>query len=331
MEKTGRYKILIPDIMSPPAAIEAEVFGSNGEITAFSARHSHEIPDDLWRECDAVIAFNNIVYDKKLLSKLKNCKAIVRSGIGYDNIDIEEAGKRNIIVCNVPDYCTEEVADHAMALMLALVRGFPGHTRKVKNRAWERTSHISFRLKGKVFGIVGLGRIGSATAVRAKAYGLNVVFYDPYVKEGADRIFSAAKVDTLAELARVSDIVSLHPPLTDETYQMIDDSFFAAVKKGMILINTARGKVVDIDSLEKAMRDDIVKACGLDVLPVEPSDDSQNLIVDYEKGAEWLRDRLIVTPHTAFYSHEALEELREKAALEAMRVLEGKRARNRVN
>ncbi|MFH1846053.1 MAG: C-terminal binding protein [Candidatus Omnitrophota bacterium] len=331
MTRNKRFKVLIPDIMRPPADIEENILGDIAEVNSFSAFNSREINDELWADCDAVLAFNNMVYDPELLDKLKNVKTIVRSGIGYDNIDTAECSKRNIIVCNVPDYCTEEVADHTMAFLLALVRGFSAHSRNVRERKWERNSTIAFRLKGKVLGIIGLGRIGSAVAIRARAFGMKIVFYDPYVKEGYDKVFHAERVESLEELAGVSDIISLHAPLTQETEGMINDEFFENVKKGVVFINTARGKMVDIKALENALKNDKVLIAGLDVLPVEPSDDSQSLVLSYEKEEEWIRDRLIITPHTAFYSHEALTELRAKAAGEVKRILLGGKPRNCVN
>jgi len=187
------------------------------------------------------------------------------------------------------------------------------------------------RLGGKNLGIIGLGRIGTATALRAKAFGLKVIFYDPYKDDGYDKSLGIRKVDTLHDLARLSDIVSIHTPLTKETENMIDDSFFKIIKPDSILINTARGSIIDLSALRNAMKKKIIKAAGLDVLPIEPSDDSQQLIVEWENNEEWLRGRLIVTPHVGFYSPEALKEMRIKASIEVKRVLEGKPPRNLVN
>jgi lactate dehydrogenase-like 2-hydroxyacid dehydrogenase len=262
---------------------------------------------------------------------MKRCRVIVRAGIGYDNIDILEAKKRNIVVCNVPDYCTEEVADQTVAFILSLVRALPEHAEEVKKGRWKRKSPMTYRIKGKVLGIIGLGRIGSAVARRATGFGLEIVFYDPYIKEGYDKVFDARRVDTLDDLARISDIVSVHAPLTEETRGMINEAFFAKAKKGMVFVNTARGPIAELNALEKAMREGTVMAAGLDVLDVEPPDGTRKLITDYMNGAEWLKGRLIVTPHSAFYSHEAMDEVRLKSAQEAKRVLQGEMPRNCVN
>tara|TARA_B100001964_G_scaffold195112_1_gene218991 strand:- start:685 stop:1665 length:981 start_codon:yes stop_codon:yes gene_type:complete len=323
--------ILIPDVLREPVDIEAEIFGMDADIVVGEATSHEDITDEVWSNCDAILAFDQIIYDKDLISKLVKCKVIVRVGVGYDNVNLLETKKKNIVVCNVPDYGTEEVADHAMGMLLSLLRGLPEYTRRVQQRNYCRENQMPARLGGKNLGIIGLGRIGTATALRAKAFGLKVIFYDPYKDDGYDKSLGIRKVDTLHDLARLSDIVSIHTPLTKETENMIDDSFFKIIKPDSILINTARGSIIDLSALRNAMKKKIIKAAGLDVLPIEPSDDSQQLIVEWENNEEWLRGRLIVTPHVGFYSPEALKEMRIKASIEVKRVLEGKPPRNLVN
>jgi len=323
--------ILIPDVLREPVDIEAEIFGMDADIVVGEATSHEDITDEVWSNCDAILAFDQIIYDKDLISKLVKCKVIVRVGVGYDNVNLLETKKKNIVVCNVPDYGTEEVADHAMGMLLSLLRGLPEYTRRVQQRNYCRENQMPARLGGKNLGIIGLGRIGTATALRAKAFGLKVIFYDPYKDDGYDKSLGIRKVDTLHDLARLSDIVSIHTPLTKETENMIDDSFFKIIKPDSILINTARGSIIDLSALRNAMKKKIIKAAGLDVLPIEPSDDSQQLIVEWENNEEWLRGRLIVTPHVGFYSPEALKEMRIKASNEVKRVLEGKPPQNLVN
>ena len=323
--------ILIPDVLREPVDIEAEIFGMDADIVVGEATSHEDITDEVWSNCDAILAFDQIIYDKDLISKLVKCKVIVRVGVGYDNVNLLETKKKNIVVCNVPDYGTEEVADHAMGMLLSLLRGLPEYTRRVQQRNYCRENQMPARLGGKNLGIIGLGRIGTATALRAKAFGLKVIFYDPYKDDGYDKSLGIRKVDTLHDLARLSDIVSIHTPLTKETENMIDDSFFKIIKPDSILINTARGSIIDLSALRNAMKKRIIKAAGLDVLPIEPSDDSQQLIVEWENNEEWLRGRLIVTPHVGFYSPEALKEMRIKASIEVKRVLEGKPPQNLVN
>lgn len=325
------YRILIPDVIKPPAEVEQAVFGRAAMITALAATANEQVGDDHWAECDAILAFDKCNYDRKLLAKLKKCRVIVRVGVGYDNVDLAEAKKRGIIVCNIPDYGSGEVADHAMALLLSLARDIPQFSNSVRQGKWVRQSPIPFRIAGKTIGIIGLGRIGTAVALRAKSFGLRVMFYDPYKPDGYDKALGIERVGRLPDLAAASDIISLHVPLTRETAGMIGREFFAQSRPGLVLINTARGAVVDLAALYLAMKSGQVKACGLDVLPVEPSDKTQKMVVAYENNEEWLSGRLVVTPHVAFYSPESYAEMREKAALEAKRVLEGKKARNQVN
>ena len=323
--------ILIPDVLREPVDIEAGIFGTDADIIVGKATSHEDITDKVWSNCDAILAFDQIIYDKDLISKLTKCKVIVRVGVGYDNVDLLAAKNKDILVCNVPDYGTEEVADHTMGMLLSLLRGLPEYTRKVQQRNYSRANNMPARLRGKILGIIGLGRIGTAVALRAAAFGIKVIFYDPYKDEGYDKSLGINRVDNLYDIARLSDVVSIHTPLTNETENMIDDRFFNSVKPGMILINTARGSIINISALRIAMKEKIIKGAGLDVLPIEPSDDSQRLIVEWENNEEWLRGRLIITPHVAFYSPGALKEMRVKASCEAKRVLEGKPARNVVN
>ena len=324
-------KILIPDVLSEPADIESKIFGPNTDIYIGEATNHKDISDEVWSNCDAILAFDQIVYNKDLISKLKKCKVIVRVGVGYDNVDLLAAKNKGILVCNVPDYGTEEVADHTMGMLLSLLRGLPEYTRRVQRRNYSRANNMPARLRGKILGIIGLGRIGTAVALRARNFGIKVIFYDPYKDDGHDKSLGINRVDALQDIAKLSDIISIHTPLTNETENMIDEKFFNSVKPGMIIINTARGYIIDISALRIAMKEKIINGAGLDVLPIEPSDDSQQLIVEWENNEEWLRGRFIVTPHIAFYSPTALKEMRIKASYEAKRVLEGKPARNVVN
>ena len=326
-----RMNILIPDVLSEPADIEAEIFGSDADIIFGEATSHKDITDKIWMNCEGILAWDVIDYNAELISKLKKCKVIVRVGVGFNNVDLMAAKKKKIVVCNVPDYGTGEVADHTISLLLSLGRGLPEYTRRLMNRDWNTLNPMAERLDKKVMGIIGLGRIGTATAMRAKAFGMKIIFYDPYIKDGVDKALNFTRVDTLQEIAEFSDVISIHTPLTSETHDMINEEFFGLVKKEPVIINTARGPIIDLSALEKAMREGIVKSAGLDVLPVEPSDDTQQLIVDWENGEVWIRDRLIITPHCGFYSQAALLELRQKAAREILRVINGKRARNCVN
>ncbi len=323
------WNILVCDLVVPPGDIEREVFGSSAVIWTPQAMKPTDISEEQWHNCHALIAYDRLRYDEQLISKLTSCKVIVRAGIGHDNIDKEAAKKHGITVCNTPDYCTTEVADHTMALLLSIVRGVFQHAKQVEQKTWQKDIPGSFRLEGKTFGCIGFGRIGRATALRAKAFGMKVIYFDPFasitnIEEGIER------VTTLDEIARLSDIISLHTPLTKETQNIVGEEFLKKVKPGIVLLNTARGGLIDIHALYDAMKNGPVAACGLDALPIERSDSSQQLIVDYEQEAEWLKWRLVITPHVAYYSKEAMAELRRKSAAEAKRVLQGERPLNQV-
>ena len=326
--------ILIPDHPSPNANIEQEVFGSDGRIIVAHASHHSEISDEVWAQTDAILVWHWLDLPTFVIAKLERCQVIVRIGVGFDSVDIESAGKRGIRVCNVPDYGTADVADHAMGLMLTLSRGLYAFSEKIRqsneNWNWQSAGTLS-RLTGATIGIIGLGRIGTAAALRAKAFGMRVFFYDPYVPDGRDKALGVTRCDELEELAAQSDAVSIHAPLTEETRRMLDEAFFAKLKPGAILINTARGAIIELDALAKALESGVVQAAGLDVLPQEPPDSNHPLIKAWHQREPWIAYRLMITPHAAFYCQEAFEEMRKKAALEAKRVLEGKPPRHCVN
>jgi lactate dehydrogenase-like 2-hydroxyacid dehydrogenase len=246
-----------------------------------------------------------------------NAKIAVRSGVGFDNIDTAGWGARNIPACNVPDYGTTEVADHALALMLALTRGTTTYSTEIGAdgmAGWHFTkAPLIRRHKNATFGIVGLGRIGLASARRAAAFDMKVVFYDPHLLSGADLSTGYERVHSLADLMSRSDVVSVHAPLSAETKGLLGTEAFAAAKPGLIVINTARGPIIDISALEAAMRRGAVVGAGLDVLPNEPADLDHPLFKAWRANEVWIKDRLIVTPHAAFYSPASMVDLRLKS------------------
>lgn len=246
-----------------------------------------------------------------------NAKIAVRSGVGYDNIDTAGWGARNIPACNVPDYGTTEVADHAIALMLSLTRGtysYPNELVAGGAANWHfNKAPLIRRHKNATFGIVGLGRIGLAAARRAAAFDMKVIFFDQHLLSGADLSTGYERVHSLTELMGRSDVVSVHAPLSAETRGLLGTEAFAAAKPGLILVNTARGPIVDVSALEAAMRKGTVAGAGLDVLPNEPGDLDHPLLKAWRAGEAWIRDRLIITPHAAFYSPASMVDLRLKS------------------
>lgn len=285
------------------------------------ARSTVDVPAtidaDLARSVDAVINYSASLNVPLPPTAFPNARIAVRSGVGFDNIDTVGWGARNIPACNVPDYGTTEVADHALALMLALTRGtytYPTEIAANGTAGWGHTkAPLIRRHKNATFGIVGLGRIGLAAARRAAAFDMKVVFYDPHLLSGVDLSTGYERVHSLAELVGRSDVVSVHAPLSTETRGLLGAEAFAAAKPGLILINTARGPIVDLTALEAAMRQGTVVGAGLDVLPNEPGDLDHPLFKAWRANQPWIKDRLIVTPHAAFYSPASMVDLRLKS------------------
>ena len=267
------------------------------------------------RDADAIL----VTYAKlpgELLRQLRRCKAIGRFGLGVDNIDIAAAAELGITVTYVPDYCMQEVSDHAMALLLALARKVPQSNALVQAGRWDMPAVVPIhRLAGRVLGLVGFGNIPRALAPKAKAFGLRVVAHDPYVSQHA---LAAAGVEGMSfdRLLEISDFVSIHAPLLPATRGLFNAEVFRKMKQGACLINTARGPLVDEDALLAALDSGRLAGAALDVVAVEPLPKQSRLIG---------RDNVVLTPHTGFYSVEALNELQTKCAADVARVLSGEK------
>jgi len=256
-----------------------------------------------------------------MIQKMPKCRIISRFGIGVDNVDIESATGAGIVVTKVPDYCIDEVSDHAMALLLAIVRKIPSSSARTHSGRWEMKAVVPIhRLRGSVLGLAGFGRIPQLVAPKAKAFGMHVIAHDPFVPEEA---FSRAGVERveLPVLLATSDYISVHTPLTQETRHLFNRKTFAEMKRGAYLVNTARGPIIDEDALAEALDAGQIGGAALDVMSQEPPPASPL----------FGRDNVIITPHTSFYSEESLVDLQVKAAQEVVAVLSGKSPRNPVN
>jgi len=327
------WTVLIPDRLAPPADVEQGELGPDFKVILGQTSDASKIPDRLWGEVDAVIAWHDIQIDAEVIRKLKTCKIIVRCGVGFDSVDLQAAGARGIPVCNVPDYGTEDVADHTLALLLSLMRGLAPYdesSRKPDGWVWDAAGSLK-RLSGAKLGLVGMGRIGSAVALRAKAFGMKVSFYDPYLPDGYDKVFGVLRASSLKNLLQDLDAVSIHVPLTAETRHLVSTDFFSHLKAGAILINTARGAVVDTQALEHALRSGHLRSAGLDVLEIEPPESGNSLMEAWRKNESWLSHRLIITPHCAFFCSEAFQEMRRKASRTVRDFLKKNALRNVVN
>jgi phosphoglycerate dehydrogenase-like enzyme len=303
------------------SVLEKEILGDAARIT----RHLCESDADFDEEAlaaDAIILWHNLPLTAAGLARLKHCRAVIRNGVGYDSVDIAAARALGIAVCNVPDYGTEEVADHAIALTLALCRQLFPLAAEAKSLGWTIPvgRHLR-RLRSLTFGVVGLGRIGSAAALRAKALGFRVVFYDPYLANGVDKALGIARARTLDELLAGSDVLSLHCPLTAETRHLIGARELALLPEGAFLVNTARGAIVEKAAVLAALRSGRLAGAGLDVIEDEP----------LRSPDEAATPNLIATCHAAFCSVEAKAEMRRTSARLALAAVRGEPLENVVN
>jgi phosphoglycerate dehydrogenase-like enzyme len=314
--------ILHPDVQfSGPADIEMAVYGETFEARISRSRDVGEIPDEVWARAAALVCYHEVTVSPDMLDRMPNCRVVVRAGVGFDNIDIEAAGQRGIAVCNTPDYGTTDVADHAIALTLAFLRGIAQFNRSifddpVANWTFDTVPTIR-RLSTLTFGVVGLGRIGTATALRAKALGMRVIFFDPYRPTGTELALGLERVATLEVVLGQSDVVSLHTPLTPDTRHLIAGPELASMKPGAILVNTSRGGVVDLAALTDALESAAIAGAALDVLEAEPLKPEHPLLRAWREPGSPVRDRLLITPHAAFYSPSSLVDLRRKSAATA--------------
>ena len=305
-------KIVNPDIET--AAIPSDV-----EIICLNANNETELCNYDLSVFESVIVSYKFKLSQITIDRLVNCKAIVCACVGFDNVDYLYAAKKGMKVFNVPDYGTNDVADHAIALLLSYTRRIVMYDTLLKADAignWNPRMVSPFhRISDKQIGIIGLGRIGTAVALRAKAFGMRVSFYDPYKPNGYDKAFQFVKVESLQELVKNSDILTIHAPLNSETEKMINWNIIKIAKKRPIIVNTARGKIVDNSCICRALKEDIIDAFLADVLETEPPQNTDELMVMQKQ--QKFANKIIITPHAASYAEESQYEMRYKAARHA--------------
>jgi D-3-phosphoglycerate dehydrogenase len=322
-----RFKVVITDFDYGDNDIERAILEPIGaEVVALQARSEDDLVGPA-AGCDAIMNQYARV-GARTIAAMTRCKVIARYGVGVDIVDVEAATARDILVTNVRDYCTEEVADHAVSLWLTLARRILAYDRATHAGIWRWQSGAPIhRLRGQTVGIVSFGRIGQAIADRARPFGVDLVVHDPYVPDATIAAAGARRVEK-SELLAVSDVLMMQVPMTAETRHFLGPAELASIKPGAIVVNTGRGPTIDNRALYDALVSGRVAGAGLDDPEEEPA-----------KRSHWSpRDNplfqlpnVIVTPHAAYYSEESIQLARETAASEVARVLTGEIPRYPVN
>ena len=310
MPASGLARVVITDCNHGTIAPEEDVLRDIAKIELYQ-RNDEEGLLGFCLDADGILTQYG-AFTRRVLKALRRCKVICRYGVGVDTVDLAAATECGIVVAFVPDYCTDEVSNHAAALILALHRGVRPLDREVRAGNWQfRAAAPITRLAGQTLGIVGLGRIGFMLAEKLRPFGLTILATDPYRKDWPDwirRVF-------LDELLAASDIVSVHCPLTTETRHLIGAAALGKMKRSAFLVNTARGGIVDTGALLQVLMERRIAGAALDVQEVEP------MPADHPLAR---LDNLILTPHAAWYSEGSIVELKRKVATAVRLVLEGK-------
>lgn len=328
-----RFQIVISDFINDSLDTERKIVGDIADVIAMDAHNEFELHDQI-ENADAIMLYHNIKIGRSTIERLEQCKLIVRCGVGFDNVDYVFARSRGIAVANVPDYGTEEVADSAIGMMLALTRGINFYNVRMRDTPdpWMySTAGKLYRLRGRTFGLLGLGRIGSATALRARSLGMDTIFFDPYKQDGYDKALGIRRVETLDELLASSFVLSLHCPNTPETKHIIDAEALQKMQDGSYLINTARGAIVDVRAIPDAIASGKLAGAAIDVLVDEPPAKDNQLLAAWRDPKHPAYTRLIINPHSAFYSEEGLADMRIKGSQACRNALLGHPLRNIIN
>ncbi len=290
--------------------------------------------ENLSNKTTIILVWHKVI-DRDFLIKYPSIRAVVRYGVGYDNVDLEYCKKNNILVANTPDYGIDEVSDSAIAMILYLTRkiGALESLAKEDKEYWlGKEFLIDMRRINKLsLGIIGLGRIGSSIVKKFLPFSKNVGFYDPYVPSGYEKVYGIKRYKTLPELLGCSDIVSINTPLSNETENMVNEDFLNKMKKGSYLINLARGPIVEDSQI---IFDNLLSkklfGYATDVWTQEPPKENDNLYKAWQLNDERLKGRIIINPHTAYYSQESLLESRSKACLTCLDIINNKTINNRI-
>jgi D-3-phosphoglycerate dehydrogenase len=315
----GDATVAVTDYNFPDLSVERRELAGVADVVHAGATTPEEVVEAAEGAHALLVQYAEIT--DEVLRELDDLAVVGRYGIGVDNVDVESATDRGVTVVNVPSYCEDEVAEHALALLLTCERRVVQFDDAVKDGRWDwKLGKPVFRLRGRTLGLAGFGKIPRRVVEKTGGLGLDYVAYDPYVDADEMAELGVEKVDFENLLAR-SDAISIHVPLTDETRNLFDADAFAAVDDDAVLVNTSRGKVVDDDALADALAAGKVRAAGLDVLPEEPPEESP--LLD--------RDEVVLTPHVAWYSEDSIDDLRRTLARDVRRILHGEKPENPVN
>jgi len=327
-----KYRVGITDYVKAPYDVEEKAF-PNVEYVFLNSEDLDDFDQSVLAELDALIVWHAHIGERTAKVLKKSC-IVVRYGVGFDSIDIAALLIEGIPFCNTPDYGTEEVADTASGMILNMQRKIASYDFACRNyhSGWqEHVQPLLTRTNKQTLGVVGVGRIGTAVINRMKAFGYRIIGYDPYQPSGHEKAIGYERKQHLKKLLEESDIVTIHCPLSNETKGLIDDEFIATMKPGSMLVNTGRGQVLlNLDCVEKHLRSGHLSAVSLDVLPQEPPPFDHPLINAWRNNEEWIVGRLIINPHSSYYSEQSLFEMRYKASETVRMFLEEGVLRNQV-
>jgi D-3-phosphoglycerate dehydrogenase len=327
-----KFVVGITDHMIGTPDLEAELLGDDVEIDFFASTDEASFDPDRLARLDALMVWGARLGPGSVVH-LRRCRGVVRYGVGYEKIDLAALAGAGIPFANNPDYGTEEVADHAVAMILSLHRRLWEHDARARGytSGWQVHSlKPLLRSNRATVGIVGVGRIGTAVVNRLKPFGFRILGYDPGQPRGHEKAVGYERTDRLDDLFGQSDIVTLHCPANEKTRGILGADGLALLKPGAILVNTARGELTDdLDALESSLRSGQLAAAAIDTLAKEPPDDHP-LLTAWRKREDWLAGRLVITPHNAFYSDHAAVEMRRNAAQTVRILLDEGKLRNRI-
>lgn len=316
----AKTKVVLTDYVWESVDVERKILGADVDLVPLQTKKPEEF---IAQAADCVALLNTYAgpITADVMAKMPKCKIIARYGIGVDTIDLEAATAAGIIVTNNPTYCIEEVAEHTMALLLSAARKVTFYDRQVRAGTWAvPPGKPMFRLAGSTLGLVGFGNISRAVAVRAAAFGMKVLYADPFVKQGQFDT-PGTKIE-LNDLLKQADYVSLHAPLMPQTRKMMNDETFSLMKPNAVLINCGRGPLIDTDALVRALDAKKIGGCAVDTTDPEPLPNPHPLRN---------RENVIINPHAAWYSEQAMVGLQAGAPNEVRRVLSGEWPINVVN